>query len=98
MKIEEKVCQKNSWSKSEIVLKKLIKIRLMTISYSLIGDIKRLVKFLTKFPQGMTLLTQLSSNKMSHKTTADKIIFSALHTPNELFEIKKFVKKPQNRI
>ena len=36
MKIEEKVCQKTAGVSPIIVLKKLIKIRLMTISYSLI--------------------------------------------------------------
>ena len=82
-----------------IVLIKLIKIKLITNSNSLIGEIKRFVRFLDHISSRKDIVRpNCPLNNISHSTTADKII---LRTPNPLyesFEIKKFVKNPQNKI
>ena len=64
-----------------------------------IGEIKRFVKFLDHISSRKDIVRpNCPLNKMSHSTTADRIILSIPKPVYELFEIKKFVKKPQNKI
>ncbi len=82
-----------------IVRIKLIKIKLIMSSNSLIGEIKRFVKFLDHISSRKDIVRpNCPLNKMSHSTTADRIILSIPKPVYELFEIKKFVKKPHNKI
>ena len=76
-----------------------MKIKLITSSNSLMGDIKRLVKFLDHISSRKDIVRpNCPLNKISQSITADKIIFNIPKPLYELFEIKKFVKKPQNKI
>ena len=82
-----------------IVLKKLINIKAIINSKSLKGVMNKFVKFLDQISSKNDIVRpSCPLNKTSHKTTADNIMLRALHDPKLLFEIRKLVKNPQNKI
>ena len=85
--------------KPTIVLIKLIKIKLKTISYDLIGVINKFDKFLDHNSSRKDIVSpNCPLKRVSHKITADKITFKTPSSLKVLLEIRKLVKYPQNNI
>ena len=69
------------------------------VKVGVLVKVKRFVKFLDHISSRKDIVRpNCPLNKISQSTTADKIIFNIPNPLYVLLEIKKFVKKPQNKI